>query len=1121
MFLANKLKSIITLGVGLMFGFASHGQVIGGNAYIIGDYVNIAIDGAKGKEGTATGGGFHYRGGAGGTPCGFVSDPGDTGWDPALHDGDFFTPGSPENGYGVEIDGVNYNNNAGGADDDIVPHAGYPLYGEEGDCMSVEWQGEVAGVVVNVKYHLVKHELFYTTEITMYNGSGSDLTDVYYYRNVDPDNNQSIGGTFVTTNTIVSQPSGDCQKSLVSAEQFMPHDSYLGFGALGDKFRVSHKGFANRSGSDIWNAAGILEGAVGAVDVGDRAISIAYKTDIPDNDTVNFTYAIVLSGDAVEEAFSSLYYIDYESAGGFGGGVISQCNPVVDTAQSCQGNPVTLTVNGPNAGDYEWEWSSDPFDPDLETEGHTVVVTPDETTAYTVVGTPISDCLSESITKTIIVEFTEGPQIEIEDPGSFCEEFDINDLVFEDINGIDNTVTYFFSEMPDSAKQTEPIFEGPLMGPDDEVWLMIGDTAGGCFDAVLLEIDFGGLGAAGNDTAISLCGTDGTLIDLHDLITPGANPLGSFEEETFSGQFNEATGVFDVTGLAGVYEFTYTVLGTGECPDDFATFIVEVYPQPEANFEYEVDGISSAEGLGSTCDINEVDFVNFSTIPAGAIDDYSWDFGDGTTSAAENPSHLYSEVGEYTITLTVTTDEGCTSTFTKEIIIYSEPILDVIFNEPSCFGFSDGSITVFIAGGSGTFDIEIKDADGTVLNEEGSTTANTLESGVYFIEVMDGSGCSASTTVVLNDPPQLEAFYRIVEPLCFGELGHVVIDSVKGEDINNPMYYFWAPEADVVNGPDADTVNIPAGDYVLTINDSRGCSNVIDITMNEPDSLYFNSDTGYDPAYCRVYGYQNGNGQVFASASGGTPDYDYLWTEVETGNTSTGTTWGGRNPGDYIITATDNNGCVITRTITVDSLNPIADFDVISDQLNADLKGTAPVEVSFENKSLYFANPLNPLADTTFFWSLDTPGSGWYLSHNYFEIMDTTYEARGESYLVDVCLVAQNKNGCSDTTCKIIEVFEPIRFVDVNTFSPNGDGINDVFTFSFNSASISSFECVIVNRWGVEVGRITNINDGWDGTDKSGSPCKNGVYFYSYSAVTDNGEEFAGQGNLHIVGTEE
>jgi gliding motility-associated-like protein len=477
--------------------------------------------------------------------------------------------------------------------------------------------------------------------------------------------------------------------------------------------------------------------------------------------------------------------------------------------------------------------------------------------------------------------------------------------------------------------------------------------------------------------------------------------------------------------------------------------------------------------------------------------------------------------------LTVTTADGCSHTYSKEIIIYLEPILDIIFNDPTCFGFTDASITAFVAGGSGTFDIVIENSDGVQVNVDGTNTANTLPSGTYTITVVDGSGCSTTATVIITDPLQLEADYTITEPDCFGDPGIVVINSVTGEAINNAISYFWAPVTDVPNGFDADSVNITAGDYSLTINDSYGCSIVIDITMTQPDSLYFNFDlnpdgnpaTGSSEAYCRLFGYQNGNGVVYASASGGTPDWDYLWTEVSTGNTTDNTTWGGRNPGDYIITATDANGCVVTETITVDSLNPIAAFTVDSDQLNADCKGTADVDVEFTNTSLYFSNPNDPEADPRFFWNLDSPQDDWYITGDYDEKVDTVYEARGVSYLIEVCLVAQNKNGCTDTACKLIEVFEPYVFVPVNIFTPNGDGDNDIFTFKEFAASVSTFECVIVNRWGIKVGEFTDVESGWDGTDMNGDACSDGVYFYTYRIEADNGERFAGQGTVNIAGS--
>ncbi|MDC3352217.1 gliding motility-associated C-terminal domain-containing protein [Crocinitomicaceae bacterium] len=1119
MYLTKHLKTTLLTVVMFLTTMFSYGQLDFGNGYLIGDFVNVAVSGERGREGTDVSAfGFHQRAPA--DRCGFVADPNDSGWLDGAGgmDGDFFMPGTPENGWGLKIDGVEYSNAHNAYD--IIADPDNPIsWVLIGDCITVTWTGEtVTGVRVILDYHLILGDAFYTTEVTIINNTGADLVDAYYYRNVDPDNNQPISGTYTTTNTIVSQPADDCQKALVSAESGVPHDSYLGFGGLGAKFRVSHGGFSNRDGEDIWNGTGGLEGTVGAVSVADAAISLAYKDDIPDTDTLNFTFAVVLSEDAVEGAFSSLYYIDYESAGGIGGGVINSCNPVVDTVTSCNGNPAILTVQGPNDEDYVWTWTSDPLDPDAETDGPTIEVAPDETTTYTVSGIPISDCLEGEITKTIVVQFSEGPDIEIVDPGPQCEEFDITTLEFSDVNDTEDPNIVFLSEFPDSAGQVEPEFTGPLMGPDDDVWLMIGDTANGCFDVIKLEFEFGGIGVAGDDTTIALCGESGVIVDLYDYITEGITEAGSFEEETFSGQFNEATGEFTVAGLGGTYEFTYTVSGLDPCPDDEATFIVEVYPQPVADFEYEVDGVSSADGLASTCIINEVDFVDFSTIPApGTITSWDWDFGGDGTSTDENPSHTFSAIGTYIITLTVTTDDGCTSTFEKEIIIYEEPILDAIFNDPTCTGFSDGSITAFVEGGSGTFDIEITDEDGTVLNADGSNTANTLSAGTYYINVVDGSGCSALATVVLTDPLPLIPYYRVVEPLCYGDPGYIVIDSVQGEAINNAISYFWAPETDVPNGYEADSVNVTGGTYILTINDERGCSNVVEIEMTEPAELLFTSDLGYDPAYCRLYGYQNGNGQVYGGATGGTGTPSYLWEDLQNGDTEDNSTWGGRNPGDYRLTVTDDNGCMIDTVITVDSLNPIADFNVISDQLNADLKGTAPVEAVFENTSLYFANPNNPLADTTFFWNLDTANADYFIIEDYFFMPDTIYGPKGQTYEVVVCLTAQNKNGCSDTECKTLTIFEPITFVNVNIFTPNGDGNNDIFTFSQYAASISEFYCVIVNRWGVKVGEITDIDLGWDGTDMNGDPVSDGVYFYKYEATADNGEKLAGQGNVTVA----
>ena len=245
-----------------------------------------------------------------------------------------------------------------------------------------------------------------------------------------------------------------------------------------------------------------------------------------------------------------------------------------------------------------------------------------------------------------------------------------------------------------------------------------------------------------------------------------------------------------------------------------------------------------------------------------------------------------------------------------------------------------------------------------------------------------------------------------------------------------------------------------------------------------------------------------------------------MWTELPVTtppNTSINTTWGGLNPGDYEIVVTDANGCTLTQIVTVDSVSPEAIFDITSAELNGNLEGTATVCIEAENHSLYFANPLNPIADTSFWVSLDYPHDPWtlYQDDDFFLVFDTCYTEGGE---YSVCLKVQNKNGCEDSICHLITVYDPLVLRPPNIFTPDGDGINDVFTFEFLSQGVAELRVVIVNRWGVKMAELDGITMGWDGTDRSGSTCRDGVYFYTYEGTAENGEPFSGQGNIQLIG---
>ena len=205
----NKKNKIVAIVLVSLFSFNQvNAQIVGVNSFIKGTSVEIGVDGLGGFEGTPVAPplGFHPRGGAGGK-FGFVANPQINAW--ATFDGDFFTPGSPENGWGLQVGATELSNNC---NSDLDISGAISNYSHVLDCYNIDWAGSVtSGTTVlgaKVNYFLQEFDLFYTTTIVLTNNSASTIPLMYYYRNVDPDNNQSIGASFTTTNKIEDQAGG-------------------------------------------------------------------------------------------------------------------------------------------------------------------------------------------------------------------------------------------------------------------------------------------------------------------------------------------------------------------------------------------------------------------------------------------------------------------------------------------------------------------------------------------------------------------------------------------------------------------------------------------------------------------------------------------------------------------------------------------------------------------------------------------------------------------------------------------------------------------------------------------------------------------------------------------------
>lgn len=151
-------------------------------------------------------------------------------------------------------------------------------------------------------------------------------------------------------------------------------------------------------------------------------------------------------------------------------------------------------------------------------------------------------------------------------------------------------------------------------------------------------------------------------------------------------------------------------------------------------------------------------FTNSSTAVSG-INNYLWDFGDGTTSTLANPSKTYTTTGNYFVTLTVTDNNGCKATNRKQVIFNNTPPVinnASILGTPSCSDGNTGTIavattgaaTLGVAGGTPPYSFELVSPSPMIRAPQASPTFTGLQPGGYFLKVTDACGKSAVSAVI-------------------------------------------------------------------------------------------------------------------------------------------------------------------------------------------------------------------------------------------------------------------------------------------------------------------------------------------------------------------------------------
>lgn len=163
---------------------------------------------------------------------------------------------------------------------------------------------------------------------------------------------------------------------------------------------------------------------------------------------------------------------------------------------------------------------------------------------------------------------------------------------------------------------------------------------------------------------------------------------------------------------------------------------LNAYPRPVADFSH-----------NAGCVLDEVQFSDLSSIAiADTIASWAWDFGDGTTSSAQNPGHLYTSPGTYNVTLTATGKRGCSHESTKQVTLIGRPVFTMSATDTLICAGNPATISANVpSGGSYTYQWNNSMSGSSI-------TVNPLQTTDYIVEVASAGypSCSSTDTITVE-----------------------------------------------------------------------------------------------------------------------------------------------------------------------------------------------------------------------------------------------------------------------------------------------------------------------------------------------------------------------------------
>ena len=282
---------------------------------------------------------------------------------------------------------------------------------------------------------------------------------------------------------------------------------------------------------------------------------------------------------------------------------------------------------------------------------------------------------------------------------------------------------------------------------------------------------------------------------------------------------------------------------------------------------------------------------------SGGTAPYNYNWGGGVTS--QNRSGL--SAGNYEVT--ITDSKGCSAAGQETISQPQHAVSAIasVANEVSCYNGNNGSITLNVSGGTSPYTF---DWNGGVATEN----RGNLPAGTYMVTVTDKNGCTGTAAAVITQPVSaLSVADQVTNIACFGGANGAVNINVTGG--TGPYTYNWGEGINTENRS-----SLAAGNYAVTISDSKGCEVSISATVAQATGAITLGDVA-----SAVSCFGGDNGSIKLAISGGANPYSFDWNSgVTTQDRQT------LAAGTYSVTVTDAHDCTATTSITIASPDSIS-----------------------------------------------------------------------------------------------------------------------------------------------------------------------------------------------------